>query len=119
MLPGLNGDGKKLASIASALAGDVKGEAGRAERIVRASDGVIYLRILWRHETRSLAVMRADRVPSSEEALVARDAVGVPEDCVGLTRQDWVVSQNAGFRVPVKSTMFEWKALDVPAGHGA
>lgn len=119
MLPGLNGDGKKLASIASALAGEINGEAGRAERVMRASDGSIYLRLMWRHEVRSLAVARADRVPSYEEAQVVRAVVGVPEDCVGLIRQEWVISQNAGFRVPVKAMMFEWKALDVPAGHGA
>ncbi len=115
-MEGLNGNGKKLASTASALAADaataIAGERqdGRAERIVKLADGTLYLRLLWRNEVRTLAVMRADRTPSVEEVLVAREAVGVPEGCLGVMGPDWAVAQDAAIRVPVRAVRFVWAA---------
>ena len=91
MFPGLNGDGRKLATVAALLASDVNGDAGRAERAFHG----IYLRMLWRNEVRRL--------------VVARDAAGGPEECEGLPGKMWIVSQD-GIRVPVKTVEFRWTA---------
>lgn len=115
-MEGLNGNGKKLASIAGALAAEAaaatagEDKNGRAERIVKLADGTLYLRLLWRNGVRTLAVMRADRTPSVEEVLVAREAVGVPENCLGVMGPDWATSQDAAIRVPVRAVRFVWAA---------
>lgn len=105
---GLNGDGKRLAAMVAAALQDVAGHAGRTERAERG----YFVRLLWRDDVRQLMLGRKDRRPSTDEALVAREAAGVPDASEPLAGRIWVSSQD-GTSVRVDTVEFHWSTADI------